>query len=232
MSRLKVFATWLWLAVPLCVLVVSQLAHRPTDLELQRSLAVSLPENESVLLGLADALHAAGRDAEALEYAERIVAAQPDSEMGHRVLLGLYGNLGRRDEALRAFGQLVRLDKVIPSDLVGAGVLVQAGNPAWAIELYTRALEIEPDNLEAHINLGALFVDTRHWNSARTHLEHALEISPQNIPALLNLGILERRVGRPRFALIHFQEVLRLAPEHSLARELRDEILAQLDSRS
>ena len=220
MFRLKQFLVWLWLVIPLGILVVSQLGYHGSELAWRQNLVISMPDDETAVLGLVDALHAAGRFAEALTHAETLVQLDPESERGHKALLALYGALGRGDDARNEIDRLIDLGMADASDLVSAGVAVQTENIALAIEYYGRALELDPNHLEGNINLGVALVESRDWQAARTYLQRALSLSPQNVHAHLNLGILERRTGRPRRAIAHFEAALRSEPNQAVIREL------------
>lgn len=220
MFRLRRFVVWLWLIVPLGILVVSQLGFHGGELDWRQKLVTSLPDDESAVLGLVDALHAAGRDLEALEHVERLVQLEPKSERGHKALLALYGALGRGDDARNEVDRLIDLGIADAPDLVSAGAAVQAENLVLAIEYYRHALTVDPNYLEGNINLGAALVESRDWRAARTYLQRALSVSPQNVHAHINLGILERRTGRPRRAIAHFEVALKSEPSHAVIREL------------
>ena len=228
MARVSTFAVWLWLVLPLAILLGAQLGDQPSDIEVQQSLRKSLPESEHVLLAYVDALRSAGRTSEALASAKEFSISHPESERVHRALLLMYGERGQRDEALQAFDQLGRLESVVASDLVGAAVLFQTEDAGLAETYYQRALELEPDNFEAHANLAIILIETGRWGAAREHLAQALDISPGSVPVLLNLGILERRAGRPRVAVEQFKNVLRLEPSNRLARKLLAEMRQQV----
>ena len=220
MARVRTFAVWLWLVLPLAVLLGAQLGEKPSELEVQQRLRTSMPESEQVLLAYVDALRDEGRTREALESAKNFAISHPDSQGAHRALLFMYGERGQRNEALQEFDELGRLEAVVASDLVGAAVLVQADEAGLAATYYERALELDANNFEAHANLATILIDTRRWGAAREHLAQALNISTGSVPALLNLGILERRAGRPQLAIEQFENVLRLEPSNPLARQL------------
>lgn len=224
MARVRTFAVWLWLVLPLAVLLGAQLGDQPSDIEVQQRLRTSLPKSELVLLTYVDALRDEGRTHEALESTKDFAVSHPDSEGAHRALLMLHGERGQRNEALQAFDELGRLEAVVASDLVAAAVLVQTDDADLAATNYERALELDANNFEAHANLATILIGTHRWDAARGHLARALEISPGSVPALLNLGILERRAGRPRIAIEQFEKVLRLEPSNRLARQLLTEI--------
>ena len=87
MARVRTFAVWLWLVLPLAILLGAQLGDQPSDIEVQQSLRTSLPESEQVLLAYVDALRSAGRTSDALESAKEFSISHPESERVHRALL-------------------------------------------------------------------------------------------------------------------------------------------------
>jgi tetratricopeptide (TPR) repeat protein len=223
MARVRTFAVWLWLILPLAVLLGAQLGDKPSDIEVQQRLRTSLPESELVLLAYVDALRDEGRTREALESAKDFATLHPDSQGAHRALLLMYGERGQRNEALQEFDELGRLEAVVASDLVAAAVLVQTDDADLAATYYEHALELDANNFEAHANLATILIGIRRWDAARKHLAQALNTSPGSVPVLLNLGILERRAGRPQIAIEQFENVLRLEPSNRLARQLLTE---------
>jgi len=60
-ARVRTFAVWLWLVLPLAVLLGAQLGEQPSDIEVQQRLRTSLPESEQVLLAYLEALRGEGR---------------------------------------------------------------------------------------------------------------------------------------------------------------------------
>ncbi len=64
----------------------------------------------------------------------------------------------------------------------------QKGQADEAIVHYERALEINPDNADAHNNLGNAFLHKGQAREAIVHYELAVKINPTNLPALDNLA--------------------------------------------
>lgn len=66
--------------------------------------------------------------------------------------------------------------------------------------LFSRALEINPDCLPAHINLTVWYTRHRRYDEAIEHGRRAVAIAPQGIPGRKNLGLALVRAGRCREA--------------------------------
>jgi tetratricopeptide (TPR) repeat protein len=83
---------------------------------------------------------------------------------------------------------------------------------------YQKALELEPDNAEAHYNLGNMLRQKGRVEEALAQYELALQSKPDYGPARYNLGNLLLKGGRVEEALAQYEEVLRQAPDYAEAR--------------
>lgn len=72
---------------------------------------------------------------------------------------------------------------------------LEASSPRMARELYRRALEMEPDHVDARINLGRLQHEDGQLEEARRQYERALEFSPGHPTAAYNLGVVLEDLG-------------------------------------
>jgi tetratricopeptide (TPR) repeat protein len=66
-----------------------------------------------------------------------------------------------------------------------------AGRQAEALELYDRALKINPDQFEAHLASGIALDLLARYDEARTHLSRAIELAPEEgkRPALMAMAV-------------------------------------------
>ena len=72
---------------------------------------------------------------------------------------------------------------------MGAGVaLTQLGRPREAIERYERALQLNPDDTDAHNNLGWTLATNGSVAEAVPHFERALALNPRDENAKRNLS--------------------------------------------
>ena len=90
--------------------------------------------------------------------------------------------------------------------------LEAAGDLPAAIQAYERALALQPDFVEAGINLGALYVGVGRLEAAAAALERALAGDPERVEALNNLGLIYRERGRLEEARDLYVRALQLQP--------------------
>ncbi len=87
-----------------------------------------------------------------------------------------------------------------------------------AIAQFNRAIEEDPELLDAHMNLGATTLSNGDFERARTHFTFAIERQPDNLEARLSLAVAHRGLGQLDEARRGYDEVLRRAPGHEQAR--------------
>lgn len=91
------------------------------------------------------------------------------------------------------------------------------GQMTDAIESFSRALEIDPDNRKVHANLGKAYQETGRLDEALTEYQKALAIDPAFHIAHNNLGSLLARTGRPDEAIAHYRAALESKPDSAEA---------------
>jgi tetratricopeptide (TPR) repeat protein len=113
--------------------------------------------------------------------------------------LGRGGAAGERDAAEEWFELGCRLDS-------------ERSTWAEAVEAYLRAIQADPDFADAHCNLGSVYFNQDHKQSAQLCFERALQIEPQHVEANLNLATLLEEQGREESALHHYKVALAADP--------------------
>jgi protein O-mannosyl-transferase len=78
-------------------------------------------------------------------------------------------------------------------------------------------LEIEPDYVEAHNNLGTILVGNGRVDEAIVHYRKVLEIKPDHVEAHNNLGVVLAGNGRVDEAIVHYQKALAIKPDYAEA---------------
>jgi tetratricopeptide (TPR) repeat protein len=106
---------------------------------------------------------------------------------------------------------------------------------AQAIEAYRRALELAPQLVEAHLNLGALLYEQEKTAEAAECFRRAVALAPQNPLAHFNLGSVLDDLGKSQEAARHLEEAVRLDPNYAdayynLAR-VREKLGAPVEAR-
>ena len=108
----------------------------------------------------------------------------------------------------------------------------KAGDTDNAIQEYQNALELNPDNAEAHCGLAYALEQKDMLQESVNHLLEAISAEPNRVDARYNLGQAMARQGRLDEAVSHFSLVVKLAPDHIKAHgNLGSILLAQGDVR-
>jgi len=88
-------------------------------------------------------------------------------------------------------------------------------DPRAAIEAYRKALEIDPDHPDAHINLGRLLHESGDAAAAEEHYRKALAARPNDPTAAFNLGVSLEDLGRKADALAAYERAVSLDPNNA-----------------
>jgi tetratricopeptide (TPR) repeat protein len=113
----------------------------------------------------------------------------------------------RAVEAARRFESSLWFEKAL--EMEGAGEPLPE-----VIEVYERALELDPSSAGVLVNLGTIYFHLKDWEKAERSYRKALEADPQYALAHFNLGNLFDEKGDPDQALLHYTLALRLDPTY------------------
>jgi tetratricopeptide (TPR) repeat protein len=91
---------------------------------------------------------------------------------------------------------------------------LEAESPAEARTAYHRALELVPDMLEAHINLGRSYHEAEEWEQAEAHYQAAAQCDPADPIVWFNLGVLLEDRKRAHEAIIAYRRAIQSDPNH------------------
>lgn len=81
-----------------------------------------------------------------------------------------------------------------------------------ARQLYSKALEINPDHLQSHSHLGSLLMEEKMYDKALHHYEQAKLLAPDQILVYLNLANCLGRLGSVEAAMTEMQRAIRREP--------------------
>lgn len=84
-----------------------------------------------------------------------------------------------------------------------------------AIETYLRVVELAPDWIEAHINLGVAYYQMGQLSDAATAFRHAVAIDPLSGISHYDLGCTLEELGDLDGAIEHLQRAARAMPAHA-----------------
>ena len=86
------------------------------------------------------------------------------------------------------------------------------------VELFLKALEHDPYNVETRYNLATIYFHRRNYPQALRHYKTAVELRPSDIDSRLGLGATYLRMNRRVAARREFEKVLDIDPSNELAR--------------
>ena len=82
---------------------------------------------------------------------------------------------------------------------------------------YQEAIRLEPDDAEAHYNLGATYGGLGRYQEAIAAYEEAIHLKPEYAEAQYNLGVAYSELGRYEEAIAAYEEAVRLKPDYAEA---------------
>ncbi|HVZ64516.1 MAG TPA: tetratricopeptide repeat protein [Lacunisphaera sp.] len=201
------------------------------------------PDEPYALLGLARIDLEAQRWDDARAKLENVVR-QTHFNLGYDLIVTLYERLGLRDQAasIRGSAKASGAYRDFPdpwlNDLMGecydpyrlgmtAGIAAQGGDTAGARRLLQRAIELAPDDVSSHFQLGGLAVATKDPKLAREQFELCTRLKPTFSDGWAQLSELQASEGDKAAAAQTLVEGLTHCPDspglHLMrARNLRD----------
>jgi len=176
-----------------------------------KSLLNRNPNSAAVHMLLGEALDANYRTYDAIaefEAAAKVAPTQPDVHFG----LGyLYCKQKRYDDAEREFRQELKTNPKNAQALAFLGdALMKMGRKEAALESLKNAIQLRFDLHVAHVDLGILDADSRHYEAAVTAFRQAINIDPKNFDAHYRLARVYRELGRTAEAEAEFAIVQKL----------------------
>lgn len=88
------------------------------------------------------------------------------------------------------------------------GCDLEESAPDEAREAYRRALELDPELTEAHVNLGRLLHEAGDPRGATEHYRKVIELRPDSVIALFNLGVALEDLRMPDEAILAYRTAL------------------------
>ena len=85
------------------------------------------------------------------------------------------------------------------------------------IQQFEKVIEINPNNIEVHNNLGLAYYNQGKYSQAVTEFEKVIRINPNNIEAHNGLGLVCYSQGKYQQAEVEFEKVIKLDPNNAIA---------------
>jgi Flp pilus assembly protein TadD len=189
----------------------------------QRGLDVS-PDNVELLNALGFALFQQGNSKEAVVALEKAIAADPKHWKAHNNLALAAIDSGEFEVAEAHYRESLAIKEqpAIYNDL--GFVLEREGLSEEAVEMYRKAIKLDPASASAHYNLGSSLARSGDYAEAESHLRKALKISP-NSQNHTGLGIVLWQLGRKDEAIASLQAAVKADPKNAVAQQKLTEVL-------
>ncbi len=110
---------------------------------------------------------------------------------------------------------------VVMESVDAARQSVREGNVEQAVEQYRRALDSEPSELDARVELGALYLQRGDLFAAQSQFEQAKRIAPRDVRAREGLGDVYYRLDRLPLAIREWQAALSIHPDPGILYKLK-----------
>jgi tetratricopeptide (TPR) repeat protein len=112
------------------------------------------------------------------------------------------------------------LASVAAAVLIALSVLTWTQTSLWRndVPLFSRSLELHPENNAAHSFLGAYYLDRGEYGKALPHYEAAHELIPGNPFIANNLGVVYMKLGKADGAIQAFKDALQVRPNLVFSR--------------
>jgi serine/threonine protein kinase len=94
-----------------------------------------------------------------------------------------------------------------------------------AIEAYTKAIELNPNDSGVYNNRGIVYHLTSKYQEAIADYTRAAELNPHHFSAYNNRGLVYEEIGNVEQAIADFKKALELDPDNKLAKQNLDKIL-------
>ena len=151
--------------------------------------------------------------------------AHKDDPASAEALYGLgsvYLEQNKAGQAKDCFERALKLHAAYPGTQPNAwsnlGILAaRAGDLDGAIELFERALKIDPDHAIALENLGSAYRQKKHWPAAEQALKRALTLIPEDAEANYSLGMVYAQQNDTARAAEYLERALKARPDYPAA---------------
>jgi tetratricopeptide (TPR) repeat protein len=115
------------------------------------------------------------------------------------------------------FSRIHELNRSTTAHLLNGSALEKAGQLTQAIYEEEAALEVDPRNVQAHVNLIALYAKTGDSGKAKSHFESAIQLNPGRSDAWYNYAVLLSESQRNAEAESAYRCAIEINPHYAEA---------------
>ena len=125
---------------------------------------------------------------DAIRVGRQLTKRWPRVQPAYYVIAESYARLGRWTMAERFYRQALAIKQAPELLVLLSSVLRHLGRNDEAKKCLRKTLTVDPDNEEAHYNLGRIYIEQGKFAPAEKHLKRAIEIDPKYALAYAGLG--------------------------------------------
>ncbi len=197
----------------------------PAETAYRAALALK-PNDVPCLNNLGVVLYKQDKACDAVPQFRAAVAADATYVMAQTNLALALDACGKDDQA--ALDQWKAVVKAFPRQASAqcglANALYRRKDLDGALASYLRCLELDDQNVEAHDNVGLIFLEKNQFAEAIAHFRRALQIDSKNLAALNNLGVTYEKQNNPTEARKYYEQALQIDPNCQRAKENLDRL--------
>lgn len=148
---------------------------------------------------------------------EKALSINPKQTDALNGLATIYRAKSQNDKAIARIRQQIALAETADIDNLLGKTYMDLGQSGPAEQILNRALQLDPQNYNAHALLGTLYAQEKSLDKAVAEYEAATRVNPRQIGAWTVLGMLETRRGDVAKATQAYQKALQIDPNAGLA---------------
>ena len=191
------------------------------------------PDNPAALFAIAEIHQMMGQLGESEEAFKKVIQISPNHLEARLRLAGIYVETNRLTEGIDALQEIVKLGKGSPQEQRASGILErlkatrdesmdEAQRIQRAQERYQQIIASEPDNLEAHFNLGRIYYQQGKRQEARLEMEEVVRINPDNKQGQIALAALYDELGIFDLAIEKYSTIIALEDDQKNADRYKE----------
>ena len=145
--------------------------------------------------------------------AEKVIQINPENKEGYLILASSLLRQDRNDEAISVIDKLLEFEDLNTRNYYEIGELYSLIPDLEAMETcMKKALELNPDNLDAHAGLAYTLIKRKQWDQATLHLDKILTENPENLKALVGRAEIMAEKTEIQAAINEYDKILQLHP--------------------
>jgi predicted TPR repeat methyltransferase len=135
-------------------------------------------------------------------------------------------------EGIEFFKQALHVEPRRSDYYAGLAEAYQAlGEITKALSTYERVVKYAPKDVNAHNDIGLLYMDQQKMKKARFYLEKAVKLKPDHPEVLNNLGKLEQETDHIREAIEYFSKAINAKQDYAIAHLNLGTLYAKLNEK-